>query len=42
MGGIVFFRTAQLKELREFYTNTVGMKIWLEQPDIAILKLMKL
>lgn len=38
MGGIVFFRTAELNKLREFYTGTVGMNVWLEQPDIAILK----
>jgi hypothetical protein len=38
MAGIVFLRTTRLDELRRFYLEKVGMSIWLEQPDICILK----
>jgi catechol 2,3-dioxygenase-like lactoylglutathione lyase family enzyme len=38
MGGIVFVRTTELEKIRRFYTETVGMELWLEQPGIAILK----
>ena len=38
MAGIVFLRTAKLGEIRAFYTDEVGMTVWLEQPDIAILR----
>ncbi len=38
MAGIVFLRTAQFERVREFYTQRVGMVIWLEQPQIAILR----
>ncbi|KYK27950.1 MAG: hypothetical protein AYK23_01935 [Candidatus Proteinoplasmatales archaeon SG8-5] len=38
MGGIVFVRTGMLHTVRDFYLNTVGMEVWLEQPDIAILR----
>lgn len=38
MAGIVFLRTRMLKAVREFYTGLVGMRVWLEQPGVAILK----
>ena len=37
-GGIVFLRTAQLETLKPFYLGRVGMTIWVEQPDITILR----
>jgi predicted lactoylglutathione lyase len=38
MGGIFFLRTMNQAELVEFYTDSIGMEIWLEQPDCVILK----
>ena len=38
MAGIVFFQTQQIDELERFYTNPLGMKIWLRQEDCIILK----
>jgi len=38
MAGIVFLRTAKLGEIRAFYTEEIGMTVWLEQPGIAILR----
>ena len=38
MSGIVFLRCASLEEMREFYVDRIGMEVWLEQPDIAILR----
>ncbi|MHA1943779.1 MAG: VOC family protein [Candidatus Thorarchaeota archaeon] len=37
MAGIVFFRTARLEEIVDFYVNDIGMHIWLEQEDCTIL-----
>lgn len=37
-GGIVFLRTTQFERMRSFYLDRVGMTVWLEQPDIAILR----
>ncbi len=37
-GGIVFLRTAQLEAMRTFYIDRVGMSVWLEQPEISILR----
>ena len=37
-GGIVFLRTAQFDAVRSFYVERIGMKVWLEQPDISILR----
>ncbi len=37
MAGLVFLRTQQQAQLRRFYTERVGMRIWLEQPRICIL-----
>jgi hypothetical protein len=37
-GGIVFLRTAQFDAVKSFYLDRVGMTIWLEQPDITILR----
>jgi len=38
MAGIVFLRTAQFEAVREFYIRRVGMVVWLEQPEITILR----
>jgi len=38
MSGIVFFRTHNLKSLRDFYTDQIHMQVWLEQKDCLILK----
>ncbi|UCG43135.1 MAG: nitroreductase family protein [candidate division WOR-3 bacterium] len=38
MAGILFLRTKEFETARRFYQDTVGMKVWLEQPDIAILQ----
>lgn len=38
MAGIVFLRTAAFEKVRAFYTQTLGMTVWLEQPGIAILR----
>jgi catechol 2,3-dioxygenase-like lactoylglutathione lyase family enzyme len=38
MAGIIFLRTARFEEVRAFYTETIGMSVWLEQPDVAILR----
>ena len=37
-GGIVFLRTAQFEAVKSFYVARVGMTVWLEQPDISILR----
>ncbi|SDJ68453.1 hypothetical protein SAMN05216226_107104 [Halovenus aranensis] len=37
MSGIVFFSTEQREAVVEFYTETVGASVWLEQPDCTIL-----
>jgi len=37
-GGIVFLRTAQFDAVKSFYLDWVGMTVWLEQPDITILR----
>jgi hypothetical protein len=36
--GIVFFKTKKLNELKEFYINKVGCKMWMDQGDCIILK----
>ena len=38
MSGIVFFRSRKLPELREFYVNRIGCRVWLEQADCIILR----
>lgn len=38
MAGIVFFQTQQIDELERFYTDLLGMKVWLRQEDCIILK----
>lgn len=38
MAGIVFLKTENLARILEFYTGRVGMTVWLEQPDITILR----
>lgn len=36
MSGIVFFGTGRLNELKDFYLNQIGCRLWLEQADCAI------
>ncbi|MFD1515444.1 VOC family protein [Halomarina rubra] len=36
--GLVFFRTAALDDVVSFYTDTVGARVWHEQPDCTILE----
>lgn len=38
MSGIVFFRTADLADVVDFYVDRIGADVWLEQPDCTILK----
>ncbi len=38
MAGIVFLRTAQFDRVLDFYRTQVEMTLWLEQPDITILR----
>ena len=37
-GGIVFLRTEQFEAVKSFYLDRIGMTVWLEQPDITILR----
>jgi nitroreductase len=37
MSGIVFFATRDLEGMRHFYTETIGMRTWLDQGDCMIL-----
>lgn len=37
LGGLVFIKTRELDSLAQFYTETIGMELWLEQPNIIIL-----
>ncbi len=37
MTGIVFFRTANRERVVDWYTETVGAAVWLEQPGCTIL-----
>jgi len=36
-GGLVFLKTIDRLGLVKFYEETIGMKVWLEQPNITIL-----
>jgi catechol 2,3-dioxygenase-like lactoylglutathione lyase family enzyme len=38
MSGIVFLATERLDEVKEFYTDRLGMQVWIEQEDCAILR----
>lgn len=38
MSGIVFFATERHDAVVDFYTDTVGAEVWLEQPDCTILE----
>lgn len=38
MSGIVFFRTENHDDVVEFYTETVGAEVWVDQPDCTILR----
>jgi catechol 2,3-dioxygenase-like lactoylglutathione lyase family enzyme len=38
MSGIVFLKCRSLERAKEFYIGTIGMKVWLEQPSICILR----
>ncbi len=35
--GIIFFKTASLADIVEFYVSRLGMKVWLEQEGCTIL-----
>lgn len=37
MGGIVFYRTDAREAVVSFYTDLLGMRVWLEQPKCTIL-----
>jgi catechol-2,3-dioxygenase len=37
-GGLVFLKTRNRQEMVDFYQSRIGMKVWLEQPNITILK----
>mmetsp|Transcript_37082 Transcript_37082/g.75619 ORF Transcript_37082/g.75619 Transcript_37082/m.75619 type:complete len:197 (+) Transcript_37082:90-680(+) len=37
LGGLVFIKTRDLASLEKFYIETIGMQLWLEQPNITIL-----
>ena len=36
-GGLTFLKTFHRQEVVEFYVTKIGMKVWLEQPNITIL-----
>lgn len=38
VSGLVFFRTANRDRVVEWYTETVGASVWLEQPGCTILE----
>ena len=38
MSGIVFHKTCDLATIQRFYTEEIGMKIWLTQAECVILK----
>ncbi|KAL9187968.1 hypothetical protein ACHAXT_006346 [Thalassiosira profunda] len=38
LGGLVFLKTADRASMVDFYTDRLGMSVWLEQPHITILK----
>lgn len=37
-GGIIFYKTNDLKSLNEFYIDTVGCELWLDQGGCQIFK----
>ena len=37
-GGIVFFNTTRLEEIKEFYIDQLGCKLWIDQGNCAILR----
>ena len=38
MSGLIFLKCKDLAAMKEFYMNVVEMKVWLEQPQICILR----
>jgi predicted lactoylglutathione lyase len=36
--GIVFFSTARLEEIKDFYIHRIGCQLWIDQGSCAILK----
>ncbi|MFX1515778.1 MAG: VOC family protein [Promethearchaeota archaeon] len=38
MAGIVFLKTNDLEKVKEFYIDTLGASIWVDQEDCIILK----
>lgn len=37
LGGLTFLKTKDRKSLVGFYQQNIGMKVWLEQPNITVL-----
>lgn len=37
-GGLVFLKTRSRQAMVDFYQSRIGMKVWLEQPNITILQ----
>ena len=38
MAGIIFFKTQAIDKLEKFYTERIGMQLWLRQADCIILR----
>lgn len=38
MSGIIFFKTKNLRLIKDFYIERIGMELWREQADCIILK----
>ncbi|MBD3161306.1 MAG: VOC family protein, partial [Candidatus Eisenbacteria bacterium] len=38
MSGIIFHKTTDLDRIRRFYTDEIGMEVWLEQAECVILE----
>ena len=36
--GIIFFNTTQLEEIKDFYIDKIGCKLWIDQGSCAILR----
>jgi hypothetical protein len=38
VAGIIFLKTQQIKDIESFYTEKIGMQMWLRQEDCMILR----
>ncbi len=38
LGGLIFLKTKDLARITAFYMDRLGMQLWMEQPNINILK----